>query len=199
VKPPGADGPQNRGDSIDTRMAFSTRLDLSLRLAVPVDARCIGVLGTQVFLDTYAPQGVRPLIADEVLEHFSTDAIAHLLAQPATVFIVAESAGHLIGFAQLTRGAKPPQGDAVDSVELARLYVLERFAGRGVGTRLLRESERWAVSTDASMIWLTAWVGNGRALAFYAAQGYADTGTTFYDFQGELYENRLFVKDLATR
>ena len=113
-----------------------------LRLAVAADARSIGVLGTQVFLDTYAPQGIRPLIADEVLEHFSTGAIAHLLAQPGTSFIVAETAGHLIGFAQLTRGAKPPHSEAVDAVELERLYVLERFTGRGVGKRLLRESER---------------------------------------------------------
>ena len=171
--------------------------DLSLRLAVPGDTRCIGVLGTQIFLDTYAPQGVRPLIADEVLEHFSTNAIARLLAQPATVFIVAESAGHLIGFAQLTRGAKPPQGDAADAVELERLYVLERFTGRGVGKRLLRESESWAVSNDASMLWLTAWIGNRRALAFYAAQGYGEAGKTLYDFQGERYENRLLVKRVA--
>lgn len=173
--------------------------DLSLRLAVPADARSLGVLGTQVFLDTYAPQGIRPLIADEVLEHFSTDAIARLLAQPVTVFIVAESAGHLIGFAQLTRGAKPPHNEVTDAVELARLYVLERFTGRGVGQRLLRESERRAVSNHASMLWLTAWIGNARALAFYAAQGYAEAGKTFYDFQGELYENRLFAKTLMRR
>lgn len=173
--------------------------DLSLRLAVPADARGLGVLGTQVFLDTYAPQGIRTLIADEVLEHFSTDAIARLLALPATVFIVAESAGHLIGFAQLTRGAKPPQGNAVDAVELARLYVLERFTGRGVGKRLLHESESRALSNDASMLWLTAWIGNRRGLAFYAAQGYADAGATVYDFQGERCENRLFVKRLAAR
>ena len=49
------------------------------------------------------------------------------------------------------------------------------------------------------MLWLTAWIGNGRALAFYAAQGYGEAGKTLYDFQGELYENRLFVKGLATR
>ncbi len=183
-------------------MALAAPFDRSLRSAVAADARSLGVLGTQVFLDTCAPQGIRPLIADEVLEHFSTEAIARLLAQPATVFIVAESAGDLIGFAQLTRGAKPPHGDAADAadaVELARLYVLERFTGRGVGKRLLDESERRANSNDASMLWLSAWIGNTRALAFDAAQGCADAGTNFYDFQGELCENRLFVKGLATR
>jgi len=171
-------------------------LDLSLRPAGLGEAACIGVLGTQVFLDTYAPQGIRPLLAYEVLEHFSTDVIARALAQSATRFIVAELAGHLVGFAQLTQGTKPPHADAADAVELERLYVLERFTARGIGKRLLCECERWAASQRAPMLWLTAWVGNGRALAFYAAQGYADAGKTFYDFQGELYENRLFAKTL---
>ena len=175
----------------------SALADLSLRHATAVDARGLGVLGTQVFLDTYAPRGIRALIADEVLEHFSTDAMAHLLAQRATHFIVAESAGHLIGFAQLTRGAKPPHGEASDAVELARLHVLERFTRRGVGKRLLHDSERWAATHGAPLLWLTAWIGNARALAFYAALGYADSGRTFYDFQGELYENRVFAKTLT--
>ena len=178
-------------------MTASKPLDLSLRRAAATDARSLGVLGTQVFLDTYAPRGIRPLIADEVLEHFSTDAITRLLAQPATEFIVAESAGHLIGFAQLTHGAKPPHADAAGAVELARLYVLERFTGRGVGARLLRESECRAASGGAPVLWLTAWIGNARACAFYAAQGYAAAGQTFYDFQGELYETRVFAKAWA--
>ena len=172
-------------------------LDLLLRRAVAADARSLGVLGTQVFLETYAPQGIRPLIADEVLEHFSTDAIARLLAQPATDFIVAESAGHLIGFAQLMRGAKPPHADATDAVELTRLHGLERFTGRSVGRRLLRESECSAASSGTPMLWLTAWIGNARAHAFHAAQGYAEAGRTFYDFQGELFENRVFAKALG--
>jgi len=180
-------------------MTPSPPTDVALRLATPADVRSLAVLGTQVFLDTYAPRGIRPSMADEVLEYFSLDAIAALLARPAAAFLLAESAGHLIGFAQLQRGARPPRGDFEDAVELERLYVQERATGRGVGRRLLQEAERWAGSGGASMLWLTAWVGNLRALGFYAAQGYADVGQTFYDFQGELFENRIFEKTFGRR
>lgn len=184
-------------------MLLPTFVDIALRPAAPGDAPCIALLGMRVFLDTYAPQGLRPLIADEALQHFSTEAIARLLARADTGFILAESAGHLIGFAQLTRDAKPPHNEFADGVELARLYVLERFTRRGVGACLLREAEGWAASGGAAgsapLPWLTAWVGHRRALAFYAAQGYADAGRTRYDFQGELHENRVFVKAMAPR
>lgn len=78
---------------------------VSLRVADANDALCIAVAGTQVFLDTYAPDGIRPTLAREVLDHFSTAAVAALLRDPATTFVVAESSGHLLGFVQWTRGA----------------------------------------------------------------------------------------------
>ena len=48
------------------------------------------------------------------------------------------------------------------------------------------------------MLWLTCWVHNTRALAFYARQGYAELGSTDYVFEGEHHENRVFAKTLPT-
>ncbi|MDR6580216.1 hypothetical protein J2X88_005123 [Pseudomonas extremaustralis] len=39
-----------------------------IRDAIPQDALCIGVLGMQVFLDTYATEGIRTSIATEALQ-----------------------------------------------------------------------------------------------------------------------------------
>lgn len=169
---------------------------VSLRVAEAEDALCIGVLGTQVFLDTYAPDGIRPTLAREVLEHFSTDAIAARLAHPASTFLVAEAGGLMQGFVQITRGAThallPPGG----AVELDRLYVLARFGGRGIGTLLLRHAEVLAAIQGATTLWLTAWVGNHHALAFYARRGFTDAGATMYRFQDEQYENRVLARAL---
>lgn len=170
--------------------------DISLRVADAGDALCIGVLATQVFLDTYAPDGIRPALAREVLDHFATATIAALLRDPATTFVVAEGSGHMQGFVQLTRGATHVLVRADSAVELDRLYVLARFNGRGIGTRLLRHAEALAATQGASTLWLTAWVGNHHALAFYDRRGYQDTGATIYRFQDEEYENRVLVRAL---
>ena len=169
---------------------------VTLRVANADDALCIGVLGTQLFLDTYAPDGIRPTLALEVLEHFSTDAIASRLGHPASTFVVAEAAGHMQGFVQLTLGATHALLPPGSTVELDRLYVLARFAGRGIGTRLLREAEVLAGNQGASTLWLTAWVGNHHALAFYARRGFRDAGATMYRFQDEQYENRVLARAL---
>ncbi len=169
---------------------------VSLRVAGADDAVCIGVLGSQVFLDTYAPHGIRPTLAREVIDHFSTSAIAALLGNRTTTFIVAEASGHMLGFVQVTRGATHALLRPSRAVELDRLYVLARYGGQGIGTRLLRSAEALAATHGAATLWLTAWVGNRNALAFYARRGYEDVGATIYRFQDEQYENRVLVRAL---
>jgi len=170
---------------------------LSYRLATADDALCIGALGTQVWLDTYATDGIRPALAQEVLDHFSPTAVTATLAQPDVSVIIAERAGHLVGFAQIRDGVDNPRISRHLSAELERLYVQERFAGKGIGWQLLTRSEDLAREQGASALWLTVWIGNARALAFYPRQQYEDAGVSSYCFNNETYENRLFFKRLA--
>ncbi len=170
----------------------------TLRVATADDAVCIGVLATQVFLDTYATHGINRSIAREVLTLLSTPAVAALLAARGERFIVAESADRMVGFAQLRLGAGHDRVEAGRPAEVVRLYVQEAFAGRGIGTTLLAAVEALAASSGATHAWLTAWVGNPRALAFYPRRGYAELGSTPYTFEGEHHENRLFAKPLVT-
>lgn len=173
--------------------------EIRFRVAVPADGLCIAVLATQVFLDTYATQGIRPSIAAEVLEQLSTSAIAAEMSLPASSFLLAELAGHLIGFAQWSHGSTHELVQSDTCVELNRLYVQERFCGKGIGKALLLQAQDMAAARGASALWLTAWVGNQRALAFYAACGYQDLGATLYVFQHEQHENRVFAKALPVR
>jgi GNAT superfamily N-acetyltransferase len=168
-----------------------------LRPAGAADALCIGVLGMQVFLETYAPDGIRPDLAREVLQTLSPEVTATALARDDQRFIVAERAGHLLGFAHWRPGAAHAGVRSRAPAELFRLYLLLRFAGSGLGTRLLRAAEDAAAASGADTLWLTAWAGNARARAFYPRRGYADVGTTAYVIEGIAYENRLFARTLV--
>lgn len=170
--------------------------EVVLRLATLEDALCIGALGTQVWLDTYATGGIRPSLAREVITLFSIEAIAQTIAKPETVLILAEHNSHLVAFAQLRHNAEHPLLPSRVTTELERLYVQEAFTGKGIGRRLLREVETMIGARAETALWLNAWVGNFRALGFYAAQGYSDIGVDWYSFDGESHENRVFAKNI---
>ena len=167
---------------------------ITFRPARPTDALCLGVLSTQVFLDTYCRQGIRPELAREALAKHSVATYEALLAEPAVSILVAECAGHLVAFSVVVSGGEHEQLDAAAPAKLDRLYVQEPFTGRGVGRDLLRHAEKAAAARGADTLWLTAWVGNARALQFYPRCGYDDVGETTYTFEGEAYANRLFAK-----
>lgn len=167
-----------------------------LRPAQAGDALCLSVLAMQVFLDTYATQGIRPAIAREVLSSYARVVFDEAIASPWARLCVAERAGHLVGFAQVTLGAAHEQVPGGPQAELLRLYVQEPFTGRHLGTRLLAEAERLAAAAGARVLWLTPWVHNHRALAFYARRGYADHGLTPFRFEGESHDNRVMARSL---
>ena len=173
------------------------RQTLVLRRARPDDALCLGVLATQVFLDTYATEGIRPTVAREVLGAFSTAAFEQALRDPAVVIELAEVAGHLVGFCHVNLGAAQELAPPGVQAELLRLYVQEPCTGQGLGGVLLAMAEQAAARAGAQVLWLTPWVHNHRALTFYAKHGYADCGPTWYRIEAEQHENRVLARHLA--
>jgi GNAT superfamily N-acetyltransferase len=171
------------------------------RKGISTDALCVGVLATQVFLDTYATAGIRAQLAREVLAEYSPDAFARRLADQRTTFILAEREGHLVGFAEVVHERPfpldPPDATA-PTVELVRLYVQPAFQRHGLGRDLLREAERLADTSGSRGLWLAAWSGNDRALAFYRALGYVPVGTVEHRIEGEAYENVVLAKPASS-
>ena len=170
--------------------------NLALRVAVPEDAICLSVLAMQVFLDTYATGGIRPELAREVLTSYSQATFDEAIAHESSCVLVAELKGHLVGFAQVTLTARHELAPAGIQAELLRLYVQEPFTGASVGTQLLARVERIAAETGTTVLWLTPWVHNLRARAFYARRGYEDYGVTCFTFETESHENRVLAKVL---
>lgn len=173
--------------------------DPTLRAGTPADATTISALAMQVFLDTYAPEGIRPDLAREALREYAATAFDARLREPARRFVLAERGSGLLGFAELTLTAQPAPDGGVSGAELIRLYVQPAAQGTGLGRRLIRAAEAIAAEVGLGALWLTAWDGNHRALGFYAREGYADVGATSYSFEGNRYGNRVLARALASR
>lgn len=166
------------------------------RRGVPGDAATLGVLATQVFLDTYATHGISADLAHEALSVYSRAAMLARLSDPTVELTLVERHGHLVGFLDLALQSLCPAPE-VSGIEVLRLYIQAPFQRQGLGRRLLARAEGRAHELGRPFVWLTAWSGNAGALAFYPRAGYMDVGTTHYTIQGRHYENRVFAKRIA--
>lgn len=87
---------------------------------------------------------------------------------------VAELEGRVVGFATAhVIDAMHLDGPVA---QLTSLVVDAAVRGRGVGTRLVAEAERWARERGAVRITLTSALHRAEAHRFYAKRGYTRTG-----------------------
>jgi len=159
-----------------------------LRPAQAGDATRLAALALQVWLSTYAWEGVSEDIAAYVLARFTPAAFAELLADAQRLLLVGEGPGGLLGYAQLRRGA--PQGGL--EVELETLYVQAPAQGTGLAQALLAQARLAAYrQLGAPAIWLSVNARNERALNFYRRAGCIECGETWFELGGGRHLNLL--------
>ena len=171
----------------------------SIRVGSVADAETIAALAIQVFLDTYATEGVRPDLANEAFAEYGHAVFAQRLAQEERVFYLVEHGSGLLGFAEVLRNHTASPIPGIGGSELVRLYVQPRAQGSGIGRTLLQCAERCAGEARSAGVWLSAWEHNARALSFYKRQGYEDVGHAQYVIQGQSFENRIFFRPAASK
>lgn len=171
---------------------------LSYRPATPDDALILGVLATQVFLDTYATSGINSDLAHEVTSVYAREVFESRLRDPNVSVVLATSGDRLVGFVDIDFTTRCPVPD-VSGAEVFRLYVQRPFLRQGVGRTLMTIAESEVRAHGLPSVWLTAWVGNDNALRFYKTLGYRDVGTTEYAIEGKRYENRVLSRRIGTR
>lgn len=183
-------------DAMGLPVAHAVSENITLRAGVAADASRLAVLATQVWLHTYATDGVSGEIAQYVLAELTPEKFATALGAPSSAFLVAERGACLLGYAALQFDAPCPSL-AGPVVELQTLYVQAHSLGQGVGWALLQAAQRLARQRSDSVLWLTVNAQNARARAFYARQGYAQVGSSNFQLGHSRHENHVLVGTCA--
>jgi diamine N-acetyltransferase len=165
------------------------QLETVLRAGRADDAESLTALSIQVWLDTYAMEGVRPSIAQYVLTEFAPARFRQRLADPDVEVAIADVNGSIVGFSVVRHGAICPGRPEVTS-EVEVLYVQPRFARAGVGSRLLSHCGRLVRKrTKSPYVWLSVNAHNEPALAFYRKHGCKQVGSIAFELDGARHEN----------
>lgn len=168
---------------------------INFRQAVPEDAAKLSLLFKQVYIHNYAFEGVSDEYANFLADNFSLDKVESSIKEKNYSIVVAEYNKNLIGAVKLSYSQHCPYKD-ITAPELDKLYVLERFCGMGIGTRLLEEAEKLALSNDDKYIWVYVWQHNARAINFYTKKGFENLGAVAYPMEVNTYYNLVMVKSL---
>jgi GNAT superfamily N-acetyltransferase len=175
---------------------FSTR-KISIRHAVQADHVLLAEFGAKTFRDSYPSEINAKDMADYLASAFNPQKQAAELAQPGTLFLIAESEKETAAYAMLREGSPPiylPAGD--HPIELVRIYAHRSWIGKGLGAILMQACLVEARNRGCDIIWLGVWEKNPRAIAFYNKWGFKEFGTHVFQMGTDLQTDFLIYRKL---
>ncbi|MDQ0471534.1 GNAT family N-acetyltransferase [Labrys wisconsinensis] len=164
-----ADAPDERWGTSVTNPADCSRI--VLRRATTDDARALSGFAARSFQETFGPESKPRDMEAYLAKAFSPAVQTAEIADAAATVILAldDRTSGLAGYAHLVaRNA---------DIELKRLYVDAPWKGRGLAARLMDRIFEECRRHGGDRLWLTVWVRNHRAMAFYEKVGFRVSGS----------------------
>lgn len=150
---------------------------MNIRYANETDATLLADLGRKTFSDTFSEDNTPEDMALYLSEHYTPEIQRFELQDPHTVFLIAENNTIPVGYAQL-KGHSTEAGVAgTHPMELQRIYTLQEYIGKGIGSALMKASIREAKARGFTCLWLGVWEKNKRAIQFYEKWGFKQVGS----------------------
>ena len=178
----------------------NSKVDLNLpkptiRKATRTDLENLLLVARTAFVQAFTAGNKPENVAAYLEEAFTPNQFAKELSNPGSTFFLAELGEQLIGYTKVN--LVPAQTDVHDpqSLEIARLYVLEEYLGAGVGKLLLDTAIDFAKQNQKDYLWLGVWEMNARAIRFYEKNGLRIFGSHPFPFGDEIQTDYLMRID----
>lgn len=129
-------------------------------------------------------------------EAFTLDQFETEFQNSASTFFKLVKGKEIIGYTKVN--LCPAQTDVHDpeSLEIARLYLLDEFTGLGLGKKLLERAVDFAKENDKKYTWLGVWEHNLGAIEFYKRNGFEKFSSHPFPFGDEIQTDWLMRKFL---
>jgi ribosomal protein S18 acetylase RimI-like enzyme len=172
--------------------------EIKIRRAILEDAETLAELSRETFWDAFHenPKNAPEDMAAYMNSAFNVGQIRKELADEKAIFFVAEIENEAVGYAKLLIDNCEPEIKAEKPVELARLYSKQKFLGKGVGAKLMKECFSFAEKSGCDVMWLGVWEFNPRAQAFYRKHGFYEVGKHIFQLGSDAQTDVLMQKEI---
>lgn len=169
------------------------KTEVKIRRAEFKDAALLAALGGATNYETYFETDEPEDLANYIADFFNPQAMKIELEDRNNSFFIAEINGKAVGYAKLRAGQAAECVRSENTIELHRIYVLEKVTRHGIGRILLQTCLDEAKARGFDTLWLAVFELNSRAVEFYKRLGFEQAGDTGF-FYGEKRFNCFVMK-----
>ncbi|MDG3135641.1 GNAT family N-acetyltransferase [Streptococcus suis] len=133
-------------------------------------------IAQQTFTETFGHHNSQQELDAFFEEAYSLDVLKAELANPDCQHYFLRVDLAIAGYLKLNQRAAQTEQELENAFEIQRIYLLESFQGRGLGSYLLDFALSKAEQSDCDWVWLGVWEHNEKALALYQKHGFEKFG-----------------------
>jgi diamine N-acetyltransferase len=128
-------------------------------------------------------------------EAYSETKLSAEINTTGSAFYFAELDGDIMGYLKVNTGAAQVELKDQHSLEVERIYVLQKYHGQKIGQLLMDHAMKLAAEMNADFIWLGVWEHNERAIAFYRKNSFVPFDTHKF-LVGEDVQTDIMMKKI---
>ena len=148
-------------------------MKITIKHADPSHAALIAKLALDTFCESFEKVNNPEDFWAYVNEAFHVSKIEEELNEPGSLYMLAYADGDLAGYARVRQSDEVNRDfPGVKTIELQRIYALDKFIGKGIGKALMNYCIELGKKQGAEILWLGVWEHNQRAQQFYKKLGF---------------------------
>ncbi|MCS6874196.1 MAG: GNAT family N-acetyltransferase [Pyrinomonadaceae bacterium] len=162
------------------------------------DAEALAKLAKQTFYEAFAndPRNSPEDMKAYTDKAFSVEQISKELCDESIFYFLAKIDEELIGYAKLKPLSQIDCVSAERPIELCRLYLLQKYIGKGFGRSLMNHCLSLAREMKHDVMWLGVWEYNYRAQKFYEKFGFERAGEHIFQLGNDPQTDWIMQKRL---
>jgi len=156
------------------------RSDLKFQRCTISHLTTLAEISKRTFIEAFAAQNNPNDFKNYIETAFSEKKLKKELLNSDSFFYLVYLAGSLSGYFKLNVNAAQAENRNKNAMELERIYVVQEFQGKRIGSAILNKTIEIATLEKKDFIWLGVWQKNTSAIKFYEDHGFKKTGTHPY-------------------
>ena len=166
-----------------------------IRLCQENDITSLQQIGYETYDETFRSMNSEESMEAYLKEAFAVDRITAEQRTNGSEFYFPYAHEVLAGYLKLNTAPAQTDINDTDSLEIERIYVRNRFKGKGFGKMLISFAIDQALSMGLSYVWLGGWEQNLSAIAFYEKMGFRKWKTHSFRMGDELQSDLILKRE----
>lgn len=154
-------------------------------------------LGIRTFCETFEEVTSESDLQKYLIKAFNHKQIETEFSNWDSEFYLIKNNDIACGYMKLNYNNAQQEFKEPDGMELARIYILERFKAKGIGKKAIEFCFNKANYLSKKYIWLGVWESNFQAIRFYEKYGFKKIGEHVFQVGNDSQKDILMKKNIS--